>query len=766
MRSIIIKLCQIIITVFVLSSCEREWTSPYDSNYKLNPPTLLSVEPLTDTNIETTWKNNDDYFTGFVIYRKSGSGIFNLQAALPDTHFSYIDGNCELGIEYTYMVRSKLETNLSGNSNVLSGTTSFPAPSVLSVNLLNDIEIQLTWTDNSNYENGFKIERDSGSGFSEIATVSADVTAFSDSGLSPGQSYNYRVAAYTSANTSSWAVIAAATEFSTPSNLSAVGVSDSEIQLTWTDNTDYETGFKIERDSGSGFAEIATVSVDVTEYLDTGLTYGETYAYRVAAYTVGVTSDFSPATVAIAEFPAPSDFSATGVSDSELRLTWTDNTGYETGFKIERDSGSGFSEIAIVSADVTQFTDTGLTYGETYGYRVAAYLSGNTSSWATTTARTEFPGLYGLSATSFSDSELMLTWTDNCSYESGFKIERDSGSGRIEIATVSEDVTEFIDTGLIYGVTYYYHVAAYTATNTSSWNWVIAAIEFPAPTNLSAIGVSDTEIRLNWTDNTSFETGFTIERDGGSGFTVLGYSTSDVTEFIDDGLNYGQSFQYRVSAYTPNITSSYSDLATGYVCSNCVVDFDGNIYETIQIGDQVWMAENLKVTHFRDGTSITNVSGNATWSELTTEAYCIYNNNESNEIDNYGALYNWFAVTDYRNIAPEGWHVPDLGERIALKIYLTNNGHSGTEGDALKSTSGWDYDGNGTDDYEFTAVPSGNRNPFSGAFLDLGSRHNFWTSNAMSNDYAYDGKLTASFSGITESIADKRSGFSVRCLRD
>ena len=101
MKSIIKKSYLLFITVIFLLGCEREWTSPYDSNYKVNPPTLLSVEPLTDTDIETTWKNNDDYTTEFVIYRKTGSGNFNLHAAVSDTHFSYIDGNCELGINYT-----------------------------------------------------------------------------------------------------------------------------------------------------------------------------------------------------------------------------------------------------------------------------------------------------------------------------------------------------------------------------------------------------------------------------------------------------------------------------------------------------------------------------------------------------------------------------------------------------------------------------------------------------------------------------------------
>ena len=123
-----------------------------------------------------------------------------------------------------------------------------------------------------------------------------------------------------------------------PTDLSATSISDSEIQLTWTDNTDYETGFKIERDDGDGFVEIGTVASDITEYADIGLTFGQNYIYQVAAYTSAYTSSWTTITAAT-EFPAPTNLSAISISDSEVQLNWTDNTGYEIGFKIERDNG-------------------------------------------------------------------------------------------------------------------------------------------------------------------------------------------------------------------------------------------------------------------------------------------------------------------------------------------------------------------------------------------------------------------------------------------
>ncbi len=188
-------------------------------------------------------------------------------------------------------------------------------------------------------------------------------------------------------------------------------------------------------------------------------------------------------------------------------MKWTDNSDFELGFKIERASGLGFIEIAIVSANINDYTDTDLSFSQSYVYRVAAYSTVNTSNWVTTTAATEFPSPSDLVASSMSDTELELSWTDNTNFEVGFKIERDSGTGFVEMGTVSSDVTNYTDSGLSYGQNYEYRISAYTLLNTSSWVTITTATEFPAPTNLTATSISDSEIELTWTDNTNFESG-------------------------------------------------------------------------------------------------------------------------------------------------------------------------------------------------------------------------------------------------------------------
>ena len=115
---------------------------------------------------------------------------------------------------------------------------------------------------------------------------------------------------------------------------------------------------------------------------------------------------------------------------------------------------------------------------------------------------------------------------------------------------------------------------------------------------------------------------------------------------------------------------------------------DGYDYAVVEIGDQCWFAENLRTTVYADGSAIPEETDNTAWAGLSTGARCDYDNDASN-VATYGRLYNWYAATDAAELCPTGWHVPTDDEWTALETYLGANGHSGTEGAALKSTSGW-----------------------------------------------------------------------------
>ena len=198
---------------------------------------------------------------------------------------------------------------------------------------------------------------------------------------------------------------------------------------------------------------------------------------------------------------------------------------------------------------------------------------------------------------------------------------------------------------------------------------------------------------------------------------------------------------------------------------NTVTDIDGNVYGTVQISDQVWMAENLKVTRYRDGSSIPTGYNNSEWPYITTGAYAVYDNNEANA-DTYGYLYNWSVVADSRNIAPDGWHVATDEEWTALTDYL---GGPNVAGGKLKEagTEHWTAPNTGaTNESGFTALPGGFRGGQTGTYQGLYGSSQFWTSTEFDGSQAWWRQLGYGDAGVDRGGYNKPAGFSIRCVKN
>lgn len=213
-----------------------------------------------------------------------------------------------------------------------------------------------------------------------------------------------------------------------------------------------------------------------------------------------------------------------------------------------------------------------------------------------------------------------------------------------------------------------------------------------------------------------------------------------------------------------------------------VTDIDGNVYQNVQIGNQLWMSENLKTAHYQNGDPIQYVQSESSepnvWENLNTGAYGYSDDNLFHQ-ETYGNLYSWYAVDDDRGVCPESWHVPTDDEYKELEMFL---GMSQSEADDTISrgtnegsklagnTSLW-INGNLENNAEFgisgfNGFPGGYRTNDNGGYYGMGNTGYFWSSNEDNSNGAWYRALGSTNSGVYRYDANKKYGFSVRCVRD
>jgi len=194
-----------------------------------------------------------------------------------------------------------------------------------------------------------------------------------------------------------------------------------------------------------------------------------------------------------------------------------------------------------------------------------------------------------------------------------------------------------------------------------------------------------------------------------------------------------------------------------------VTDIDGNIYNAVILGTQTWMMENLKTTRYRNGDPIPTGLSDTVWSNTSSGAYAIYNNDNGNNTP-YGKLYNWYAVSDGRQLAPAGWHVSTDDEWTTLVTYL---GGLGVAGGKLKEagTTHWNSPNLATNESSFTALPAGQRSWY-GPFNDLGHYGYWWSASEGFASGSWGWSMVNSENFVVRYNYTQKCGFSVRCVKD
>lgn len=207
------------------------------------------------------------------------------------------------------------------------------------------------------------------------------------------------------------------------------------------------------------------------------------------------------------------------------------------------------------------------------------------------------------------------------------------------------------------------------------------------------------------------------------------------------------------------------DESSNPASSETVTDIDGNIYKTVTIGTQIWMAENLKTTKYNDGTAIQLVTDNTVWKNSASPAYCWYKNDEGTYKNTYGALYNWYAVSTGK-LSPSGWHVPSDSEWTTLISFL---GGDAVSGGKLKEmgTAHWLSPNSGaTNENGFSALPGGCKVTDSRLFVGIGEAGFFWSCISAQNAMAWYRQILYDTTTSMQINEFKTTGQSVRCVKD
>ena len=231
------------------------------------------------------------------------------------------------------------------------------------------------------------------------------------------------------------------------------------------------------------------------------------------------------------------------------------------------------------------------------------------------------------------------------------------------------------------------------------------------------------------------------------------YNTGDILKLT------GKSGNYRtVSMLIPT-----NDQTVTFNFVNCT-DADGNHYAVVQIGTQIWMAENLKTTSYRNNDPIPYIAVDTSWFNLSTGAYCYYNHDINNYFI-YGNLYNWFTVYDIRNIAPVGWHVPSDSEWTTLTTYLGGISLAGAKLKKNCSTLWHSPNIGATNETGFTGLPGSYRD-ISGPFDYIGHAGFWWSSTEHDIVTAGFWQISYGYLNVNTGDGTKTGGLSVRCVMD
>ncbi len=519
---------------------------------------------------------------------------------LPD---SLIATNTEGTFTFKFTSDGDILKNQGWEAYIYSINRAYPPHNLVSTFNSAD-SIKFSWADTISIETGFEIQKSiNGGNFSTIHTTTENIVEFTDSNnIYTGTEYAYRIRTLTEEVYSSWSetLNVLTPGPAAPTNLLAESSNDTTVVLSWTDNSDNETGFIIERslNSESGFTKISEVLSDITTYSDTVLTFNTEYYYRVRAYLSTDSSQYTSTVHIFAGAIIMDNLDITrchyylldpgglGNYPNSLNKTMTLNPA-EVGKSIKLSFESfylenGWDKLYVYNGTSVSDPLIGTFTGNSIPDSInATNTSGSLTLKITSDASYTYSGFKilvnciglpdkatDLNAIDIKSHEITFGWTDNSLDETGFSIyksEELNGNYTL-VESVDADIVQYTDINLNTGKTYYYKLRTIgTEGYTDFSDTLQVKTTGPlAPSGLSAISNNDTTVNLTWIDNSDNETKFIIERslEESTGFEFIDSVGIDSSEYFDSSLVFNTTYYYRVFAVSGQDSSEYANTAS------------------------------------------------------------------------------------------------------------------------------------------------------------------------------------------------------------
>lgn len=474
-KTSIIVFLWIILNPILFITCDKKEEPPViiqNTGIMLLTPYNFKLDELTISKKRLTWEFDFLEINGFKIDRKVGNEpwVIGYLTAGKESH-SVMDTTVIPNPTLRYQYRMYAYDDYGPSSYIdLDTVFKIPAPSNVRINnyeMSNDI----LWNDNSNGEQGFKIDRqiDNGSWENEFGTVSANSTAFSDDFSSKEIGImRYRVYAYYKNSKSSIAEALESPELVAPSNFRATLSGLNKINLSWSDNSDFETKYIIDEKIGNANWQNGKyeTSQNATTFIIENVQVNTEFQYKIHAYNNQLTSNEITTTVST-DLLAPTIFNVTFNNLKQINLVWNDNSDAEQGFKIDRKIGNNPWETAVyvVGENEEQIIENDFPLNEIIKYRVYAFVGNYNSEYQEKSVNTIIDPPLNLKLEVINTTSVKLRWDDDTHGEQGFKIDRRiewNGEWEEDYTILGANTTTFTDNqGLELNTKVYYRISAY-----------------------------------------------------------------------------------------------------------------------------------------------------------------------------------------------------------------------------------------------------------------------------------------------------------------